>query len=51
MVVSKAWGKGLKEEFNAIGGFEVENALSDKVKVIKDDEIIEGGLEGGGEQI
>ena len=50
-VVSKAWGEGLKEEFNAIKGFKVEDTLSNEVKVIKDDESIEGGSEGGGEQI
>jgi len=47
----KAWGKGLKEEFNAIKGFKVEDILGNKVEVIKDDKIIEGGSEGGGKQI
>ena len=32
-------------------GFKVEDSISNKVEVIKDDKIIEGGLEGGGEQI
>ena len=50
-VVSKAWGEGLKEKFNAIEGFKVEDILGNEVEVIEDDEIIEGGLEGGGEQI
>ena len=50
-VVGKAWGEGLEEEFSAIEGFEVEDILGDEVEVIEDDEIIEGGSEGGGEQI
>ena len=50
-MVSKAWGEGLKEKFNAIEGFKVEDILGNEVEVIEDDEIIEGGSEGGGEQI
>jgi len=30
-------------------GFKVEDSISNKVEVIKDDKIIEGGLEGGSE--
>ena len=41
----------LGPEFDAIEGFKVEDTLGDEVEVIKDNEIIEGGSEGGGEQI
>ena len=50
-VVGKAWGEGLKEKFSAIEGFEVEDTFGNEVEVIEDDEIIEGGLDGGSEQI
>ena len=50
-MVSKAWGEGLKEKFNAIEGFKVEDILGNEVEVIEDDKIIEGGLEGGSKQI
>ena len=48
-VVGKAWGEGLEEEFDAIEGF--KDTLGNEVEAIEDDKIIEGGLEGSGEQI
>ena len=41
----------LGPKFDVIEGFKIEDTLGDKVEVIKDDEIIEGGLEGGSKQI